>query len=186
MWWGWRDSNSQGLPHTALNRARIPIPPHPHKFTLSNSSYLTGAVGAPVFAPLAGVAAGVVAAGALVFCGAPVLAAPSVAGAVAGDAAGEACGEGVGFCSSSETVCNTERCPVMAGKESASATSMKSMAAPMVTFASRVCVPRGPNAVLETLLEKSAPASALPGCRSTATMSTMHDRMKSMYRTLIN
>jgi hypothetical protein len=26
-----------------------------------------------------------------------------------------------------------------------------------------LCVPRGPKAVLETLLEKSAPASALPG-----------------------
>jgi hypothetical protein len=148
---------------------------------------LPGAVGAPVFAPLAGVAAGVVAAGALVFPVVPVLAAPAGgAGAVAGDAAGEACGEGVGFCSSSETVCNTDRCPVTAGSESASATSMKRMAAPMVIFARRVCVPRGPNAVLDTLLEKSAPASALPGCRSTATMSTMHDKIKSMYRTLIN
>jgi len=149
-------------------------------------SYLPGAGGAPVFAPLAGVAAGVVAAGTLVFPVAPVLAAPSWAGAVAGDAPGKACGEDVGFCSSSETVCNTDRCPVIAGNESASATSMKRMAAPMVIFARRVCVPRGPNAVLETLLEKSAPASALPGCRSTATMSTMQDKMKSMYRTLIN
>lgn len=26
---GWRDSNSQGLRHTPLKRARIPIPPHP-------------------------------------------------------------------------------------------------------------------------------------------------------------
>jgi hypothetical protein len=132
------------------------------------------------------VAAGVVAAGALVFPVAPVLAAPSGAVVAPGDATGEACGVGDGCCSSSETVCKTERCPVIAGKESASATSIKRMAAPMVIFARRVCVPRGPNAVLETLLEKSAPASALPGCRSTATMSTMHDRMKSMYRTLIN
>jgi hypothetical protein len=89
-WWGWRDSNSQGLPHTALNRARIPIPPHPHKFVLSNTSYFQGAVGVPVFAPLDGVAAGVVAAGVPVFPVAPELAAPSWAGAVAGDAAGEA------------------------------------------------------------------------------------------------
>ena len=74
----------------------------------------------------------------------------------------------------------------MAGSESAMAMSMKAAAAPIVTFASKVCVPRGPKAVLETLLEKSAPASALPGCKSTATMSTMHDRIKSMYRTVIN
>jgi hypothetical protein len=122
----------------------------------------------------------------LVFCGALVLAAPSWAGDAAGDAAGEACGEGVGCCSSSETVCNTDRCPVIAGKESARATSMKRIAAPMVIFARRVCVPRGPKAVLETLLEKSAPASALPGCKSTAMISTMQDKMKSMYKTLVN
>ncbi len=27
--WGWRDSNSHGLPHTPLKRARLPVPPHP-------------------------------------------------------------------------------------------------------------------------------------------------------------
>jgi hypothetical protein len=68
----------------------------------------------------------------------------------------------------------------MAGSESAIAMSMKAAAAPMVIFASMLCVPRGPKAVLETLLEKSAPASALPGCKSTETISTMHDRIKSM------
>jgi hypothetical protein len=129
-----------------------------------------------VLALLAGDAAGVVPAGA------PVFAVPSCAG----DAAGEACGVGDGCCGSSETVCSTERCPVITGNESASATSMKRMAAPMVIFARIVCVPRGPKAVLEILLEKSAPASALPGCKSTVTMSTMHDKTKSMYRTLIN
>jgi hypothetical protein len=158
----------------------------PVRPSTATQNYLTGAVGVPVFAPLDGVAAGVVAAGVVVFPVAPELAAPAGAGAVAGDAAGEAWGVGVGFCSSSETVCNTDRCPVIAGRESASATSMKRIAAPIVIFARRVCVPRGPNAVLETLLEKSAPASALPGCSSTATMSTMQDKMKSMYRTLIN
>ena len=123
---------------------------------------------------LAGEAAG--AAGAL------VLAAPSVAGDAAGDAAGDVAGEacGVAAGSSSPTDCKTERWPVMAGKESAIAMSMKRAAAAMVIFASRVCVPRGPKAVLETLLEKSAPASALPGCKSTATMSTMHEITKSM------
>jgi len=40
---------------------------------------------------------------------------------------------------------------------------MNAAAAPIVIFESNVCVPRGPNAVLDTELEKSAPASALPG-----------------------
>ena len=115
-----------------------------------------------------------------------MFAVPSWAGDAAGDRPGEACGEGAGCCGSSETVCKTDRCPVIDGNESASATSMKRIAAPMVIFASKVCVPRGPKAVLETLLEKSAPASALPGCKSTATISTMHDKMKSMYKTLVN
>ena len=65
------------------------------------------------------------------------------------------------------------------------AISMKAAAAPMVIFARSVCVPRGPNAVLEMALEKSAPASALPGCKSTETMSTMHVRIKSTYKTVI-
>ena len=60
---------------------------------------------------------------------------------------------------------------------------MKSAAAPMVSLARIVCVPRGPKAVLETLLEKSAPASALPGCNNTATTSTMQVKMKRPYKT---
>ena len=28
-WWGRRESNSHGLPHSDLNAARIPIPPRP-------------------------------------------------------------------------------------------------------------------------------------------------------------
>jgi hypothetical protein len=104
------------------------------------------------------------------------------AGAAAGlatGAAGEACGCAV----SSAEPSTTERVPVTNGNESARAVSMKAAAAPMVNFASNVCVPRGPNAVLETLLEKSAPASAFPGCNSTAMMSTMHDRIKIAYKT---
>lgn len=53
----------------------------------------------------------------------------------------------------------------------------------MVIFASKVCVPRGPKAVLETLLAKSAPASALPGCNKTETTSTMLDKIKRVYKT---
>jgi len=40
---------------------------------------------------------------------------------------------------------------------------MNAAAEPIVTFAKSVCVPLGPNAVLDTELENSAPASALPG-----------------------
>jgi hypothetical protein len=97
----------------------------------------------------------------------------------AGLAAGEACGCAV----SSADPCTTERDPVTNGIESKSAVNMKAAAAPMVIFASRVWVPRGPKAVLETLLAKSAPASALPGCNSTATTSTKHDSIKRLYKT---
>jgi len=43
------------------------------------------------------------------------------------------------------------------------AINMNAAAAPIVIFESKLAVPRGPNAVLDKLLEKSAPASALPG-----------------------
>jgi len=66
------------------------------------------------------------------------------------------------------------------------ATSMKSAAAPIVSFARIVCVPRGPKAVLEMLLEKSAPASALPGCKRMETMSTMLESMNRMYKRVVN
>lgn len=109
---------------------------------------------------------------------------PSCAGEAvtvgATEAAGDACGVAVG---SSGCDCRTERVPVNAGSESSSAISMKEMAAPIVTLARMVCVPRGPNAVLETLLEKSAPASALPGCKSTAMTNTMQDKINSPYKT---
>jgi hypothetical protein len=40
---------------------------------------------------------------------------------------------------------------------------MNAAAAPIVIFANKLAVPRGPKAVLDKVLEKSAPASALPG-----------------------
>ena len=99
---------------------------------------------------------------------------------VAGEATGEAAGcAGVVVSASSAT---TEREPEMMGSESVKATSMKSAAAMIVIFARIVCVPRGPKAVLDTELVKSAPASALPGCKSTATTSTMQDKIKSPYK----
>ena len=88
------------------------------------------------------------------------------AGDAAG-AAGEACcagaGVGVGVAAGALSDCNTDREPVRIGKPSASAINMNAAAAPIVIFANRLAVPRGPKAVLDNVLEKSAPASALPG-----------------------
>ena len=88
------------------------------------------------------------------------------AGDAAG-AAGEACcvgaAVGVGVAAGALSDCNTDREPVRIGKPSASAINMNAAAAPIVIFASRLAVPRGPKAVLDSVLEKSAPASALPG-----------------------
>ena len=81
-------------------------------------------------------------------------------GAVCTVAAGE--GDGSGACSGTPD-CKTERVPVIAGNESINANNMNPAAAPIVIFDSSVCVPLGPNAVLETELENNAPASALPG-----------------------
>ena len=75
--------------------------------------------------------------------------------------------------------CSTELVPLMNGNDRHNATIMKAAAAPMVIFASNVWVPRGPNAVLETELENKAPASALPGCNSTATIKMMQDRINN-------
>ena len=91
-------------------------------------------------------------------------------GTAAGAAAdGVACGVGTGVgvaagvCGGSPP-CKTELVPLMNGNDKHSARIMKAAAAPIVIFESKVCVPRGPNAVLETELENSAPASAFPGC----------------------
>ena len=102
----------------------------------------------------------------------------SVAGACV--AAGDACGVAVG-CASGSPDCNTERCPVIPAEESNKAINMNAAAAPIVIFDSKLAVPRGPNAVLETLLENNAPASAFPGCSKTTTTKTTQDRMKRPY-----
>jgi hypothetical protein len=94
------------------------------------------------------------------------------------DGEGDACGDDdepdPGF--------STERDPVIAGCESINATSMNEIAAPIVIFARMLAVPRGPNAVLETLLLNIAPASDLPGCKSTTTTSTTQARIKMPYK----
>jgi hypothetical protein len=60
---------------------------------------------------------------------------------------------------------------------------MKAAAAPIVILERMLAVPLGPNAVLETLLEKRSPAPDLPGCNRTTTISTMHARIKNPYKT---
>jgi len=104
------------------------------------------------------------------------------AGEAAG-AAGEACcagaGVGVDTGAGSASDSNTDREPVRFGRPSVKAINMNAAAAPIVIFASRLAVPRGPKAVLETLLEKSAPASALPGCRRITTTRMKHAKTKS-------
>ncbi len=75
--------------------------------------------------------------------------------------------------------CKTELVPVIAGRDSTKANNMNPAAAPIVIFDRSVCVPLGPNAVLETELENSAPASDFPGWSRTVTTSTMHARINS-------
>jgi hypothetical protein len=84
-------------------------------------------------------------------------------------------GEACGACSGNPD-CNTERVPVTDGNDNDKATSMNAAAAPIVILANNVCVPLGPNAVLETELENSAPASDLPGCSNTEITKTTHER----------
>jgi hypothetical protein len=73
--------------------------------------------------------------------------------------------------------------PLIAGNDNIKAVSMNPAAAPIVIFASNVCVPRGPNAVLDTELVNKAPASALPGCNSTTKIKMTQARMNSPYKT---
>ena len=110
-----------------------------------------------------------------------MVAAGDAAGA-AGDAvgaAGDACCAGVGVAVGARAGadCNTDRVPVKIGKPSANAINMNATAAPIVIFARRLAVPRGPNAVLESELENSAPASALPGCNRITTIRMTHASM---------
>jgi hypothetical protein len=85
---------------------------------------------------------------------------------------GTADGEGDGDGNGAVVDCNAECAPFSPGSDNINASNMKATAAPIVIFARMFAVPRGPKAVLETLLVKSAPASALPGCNRMTTMST--------------
>jgi len=114
-------------------------------------------------------------------------AAGAVTGAVTGRvtgavfAAGDGTDAGVGVASGA-VVCKTECEPVTPGSESISASSINPAAAPIVIFDKMLAVPRGPNAVLDTLLENRSPAPDLPGCSNTTMTSTRHDRINSPYR----
>ena len=108
--------------------------------------------------------------------------AAGVAGAVdPAGAAGDVCaGAGVGVAAGAAGCDdNTDREPLRIGKPSANAINMNAAAAPIVIFASRLAVPRGPNAVLESVFENKAPASALPGCSRITTIRITHARMNS-------
>jgi hypothetical protein len=97
---------------------------------------------------------------------------------------GDGCGVGVPETGASDTPdCKTELVPVTAGRDSERAISMKAAAAPIVIFAKSVCVPRGPNAVLETELVNRAPASAFPGCNNTTRIRITQARMNNPYKT---
>ena len=114
-----------------------------------------------------------------------VLVAGDAAGTLAG-AAGAGVGVGVAAGAVSDVDCNTERDPVSVGNASINAMSMNATAAPIVIFANKLAVPRGPKAVLERLLEKSAPASALPGCKRILTINTTQDRINKAYKMYVN
>ena len=57
---------------------------------------------------------------------------------------------------------------------------MNAAAAPIVIFASKLAVPRGPNAVLDNVFEKSAPASAFPGCNRIVTIRIRQARINKL------
>jgi hypothetical protein len=92
------------------------------------------------------------------------------------------CAAGVGVakgaCSGTPD-CKTELVPVIAGSDSTKANNINPAAAPIVIFASSVAVPLGPNAVLDTELENSAPASDFPGCSKIVTIKMTHDKINS-------
>ena len=103
-------------------------------------------------------------------------------------AAGEGCCAGVGVGAGvgvdagalSDVDCKTDREPLKIGNPSARAISMNAAAAPIVIFANKLAVPRGPKAVLDSVFEKSAPASALPGCNRITTTRMMHAKTNSV------
>ena len=91
--------------------------------------------------------------------------------------AGADCGAGVGLglaTGAAGADCNTDREPLKIGKPSINAMIINDAAATIVIFAIKLAVPRGPKAVLESVFENNAPASALPGCSRITTIRMTH------------
>ena len=116
------------------------------------------------------------------FSSVALVSAGGATGATVGDPAGVAVGEATGAFAgaSSAVVSRTEDVPEIAGMASRSAETMKTDAATIVIFESIVAVPRGANALLETLLVNKAPALVFPGCSRTAETNTMHEMKNIM------
>jgi hypothetical protein len=101
---------------------------------------------------------------------------------VAGEVAGADCCAGVGVGVATGAVgcdCNTDRELLKIGKPSINAININAAAAPIVIFAIKLAVPRGPKAVLDNVFENNAPASALPGCNKITTTRMTHARTNS-------
>ncbi len=177
-WCSGRDSNPHGLLHTPLKRARLPITP-PEQELSRNYLFAGGSVfvGVSVF-----VGAELLAAGSeFVFVSPGIVLSVfefvSSAGAVFELASAATAAVG-----SSGLLERTETLPFNAGIARKRAENINAAAAAIVTFDKTVAVPRGLNAVLETLLVNNAPASVLPGCNKTAATSTMHERKNIPYK----
>ena len=154
------ESNQHGSLHTPLKRARLPIPPPGLKLFkdyLFTFVFELAFTVAELFTAVVFTAVFVTFPLALEFASAFVAV---FAGAVV---------------ELSDVVCKTETFPVIAGKANNNAESIKIAAAVIVILDKTDCVPRGPKAVLEILLVKSAPASVLPGCRRTVAIKTKHE-----------
>jgi hypothetical protein len=104
-----------------------------------------------------------------------VFAFPSAAGAVLALASTGVVDAGASSTGASGFAESTEILPVSAGIARKRAESINVVAATMVIFDNTVAVPRGARAELETLLVNNAPASVLPGWRSTAATKIMHE-----------
>ena len=170
-WCRGRDSNPHGSLHTPLKRARLPITPP--RQDLRKIAVYSGAefpFAVPVFA---GDAAFALASGVCSF---------AVAAGSAGAAAAGAVVLVAGAGDSAVVVSNTETFPLNAGIEISNADTMNTIAATIVALDRTEAVPRGANAALDTLLVKRAPASVLPGCRSTEITSTMQEIKNIAYK----
>ncbi len=116
--------------------------------------------------------------GAAVLLVSPIVIVCSLPGPIVASATGVAAGDGVASVDCSSLPESTEALPLNAGIEINRAEIINTIAAAMVNFPRTEAVPRGANALLETLLVNRAPASVFPGCKSTDATSRRHDIKK--------